>query len=273
MGELTKMSASPISFPSFPPAGPWETYILFIIWIPLLLRFLLLTKPFLAFVNKFAPHRKWAFQKLKELPIRGFGLLIANEIFAFVIPPLLVFFLRLFLNPLGWQEWSEVTFLGYLLLIIGLTLWVIADIYRVLRIRRMIKAVLKHDINKLRKVADAGLGVRKWLRRVSGKDTKEGEQSPTTSIAKRSGKVWLGRIIAARKITPAGLLSSIAMGAAIEVGKAGAGKISDSIDSKLQKEFEQIANTKTSTLLLLFLRDLAMGILPIVYLVILEAIL
>lgn len=267
------MSSDPISLPSFPPAGPWEAYITFIIWMPLFVRFLLLTKPFSAFIKKFAPHRKWAFQKLKELPIRGFGLLVANEIFAFIIPPLLVFILRLFLNPFGWQEWNEVTLLGYVLLLVGLTLWVIADIYRVLRIRRMLKAVLKHDINKLRKVADAGLGIRRWLRKVSGKDAKEGEQSPTTAIAKRSGKVWLGRIIAARKITPAGLLSSIALGAAVEVGKAGAGKISDSIDSKLQKEFEQIANTKTSTLLLLFLRDLAMGILPIVYLVLLKAIL
>ncbi len=267
------MSSDPISLPSFPPAGPWEAYITFIIWMPLLVRFLLLTKPFSAFIKKFAPHRKWAFQKLKELPIKGFTLLVINEIFAFLIPPLLVFILRLFLNPFGWQDWNEVTLLGYILLIIGLTIWVIADVYRVLRIRRMVKAVLKHDINKLRKVADAGFGIRRWLRKVSGKESKATEESSSTAIAKRSGKVWLGRIIAARKITPAGLLSSVAMSAAIEAGKVGAGKISDSIDAKLQKEFDQIANTKTTTLLWLFLRDLAMGIIPIVYLVLLEAML
>ena len=146
--------------------------------------------------------------------------------------------------------------------------------YRVLRIRRMMKAVLKHDINKLKKVADAGLSVRRWLRKVSRKDSKEQtSESTTTAVAKKSGKIWLGRILAARKITPAGLLGSIAMGAAIEVGKTGAGKISDSIDAKLQKEFDKIADTKSTTLLLLFMRDLAMGLLPIIYLVLLDSLL
>ena len=161
------MTTTPISIPSFPPDGPWEAYIMFIIWIPFILRALFLTKPFFQFINKFAPHRTWAIQKLKELPIKGFGLLVLNEMFALLLPPLLVLGLRMFLNPFGWQTWDEVTILGYILLILGLVLWVIADMYRVLRIRRMMKAVLKHDINKLKKVADAGLSVRRWLRKVS----------------------------------------------------------------------------------------------------------
>ena len=35
--------------------------------------------------------------------------LVFNEIFAFLIPPMLVLGLRLFIDPIGWQSWSEVT--------------------------------------------------------------------------------------------------------------------------------------------------------------------
>ena len=36
------------------------------------------------------------------------GLLVFNEIFAFLMPPLLVLLLRMFIDPIGWQTWSEV---------------------------------------------------------------------------------------------------------------------------------------------------------------------
>ena len=70
----------------------------------------------------------------------------------------------------------------------------------------------------------------------------------------------------ARKFTPAGLVSSVAMGAAIEVGKIGAGKFSDVIDKKLQQEFEERTNTQSKTLVVLFLRDMVMGIFPLLVL-------
>ena len=34
----------------------------------------------------------------------------------------------------------------------------------------MLKAVEKHDVNKLRKVADTGLSVRSWLQRFANKN-------------------------------------------------------------------------------------------------------
>ena len=57
----------------------------------------------------------------------------------------------------------------------------------------------------------------------------------------------------------------MALGAAVEVGKIGAGKFSDVVD-KLQKEFEERTNTQSKTLVLLFIRDMAMGIFPLVVL-------
>jgi hypothetical protein len=66
-----------------------------------------------------------------------------------------------------------------------------------------------------------------------------------------------------RKLSPAGLLTSVAVGAAIEAARAGAGKVSDIIDEKMQEEFDKVAKTSTKSLIVLFLRDLMMGILPL----------
>jgi hypothetical protein len=79
-------------------------------------------------------------------------------------------------------------------------------------------------------------------------------------------KVWGYRAWRARKLSPGTLLASVAVGAAIEGARAGAGKVSDLIDEKMQEKFNEIAKTNSSNLLLLFLRDLFMGVLPIVYL-------
>ena len=141
-----------------------------------------------------------------------------------------------------------------------------------MRVRRMMKAVEKHDIAKLRKVADASLGVRRLLRKFSRKDADDidTEQQTTAQtggiIAKKSLKVWGARALMARKLTPAGLVSSIAIGAAVEVARVGAGKLSDKVDTKLQDEFNKISKVNTKTLMLLLLRDLLMGLVPLLIL-------
>ena len=261
----------PLQLPAFPPAGPWDAYVLFILWLPFIIRVLLLAKPMRQVINKLSPHAGWAVKQLRTLPVKGMGLLVFNEIFAFLIPPMLVLGLRLFIDPIGWQSWSEVTNLGGTLLLMALFFWITMDFYRVARVRRMLSAVLKQDVNKLRKVADAGLKARAWLRRVSGREknkpvTKEEVNESGKEVVKNSLKVWAGRAMLTRKLTPAGLLSSVAMGAAIEVGRIGAGKFSDVVDKKLQQEFEERTNTQSKTLVVLFIRDMAMGIFPLVVL-------
>tara|TARA_B100001113_G_scaffold317688_1_gene285265 strand:+ start:70 stop:531 length:462 start_codon:yes stop_codon:yes gene_type:complete len=144
---------------------------------------------------------------------------------------------------------------------------------RIARVRRMLVAVEKHDVNKLRKVAETGLTVRSWLRRFGRK--KDGERTNENQsivkgtggkIAKSSLKIWGARALLARRLTPAGLLSSLAYGAAVEVARAGAEKASDLVDKKMQEEFDRIANVNSKTLILLFIRDLLMGIIPILVL-------
>tara|TARA_Y100001968_G_C19321084_1_gene699305 strand:- start:708 stop:1121 length:414 start_codon:yes stop_codon:yes gene_type:complete len=133
----------------------------------------------------------------------------------------------------------------------------------------MLSAIEKRNIERLRKIADTGFGIRNILRKFSKKED-EGEEEIGTSIAKNSLKTWGLLAFKARKFTPAGLLTSVATGAAIEVARKGAGKVSDIIDEKMQKEFEKISAAQSSTLLILFLRDLAMGIAPLVILWIVE---
>jgi len=262
----------PLQLPEVPPAGPWDAYVLVIIWLPLLFRAMFLLNPFRTVISKLAPHSGWALKKLKELPVRGFGLLAINEIFALMIPPILVLIIRLSKNPIGWQSWSEVSNVGGIVLFASLLLWIFFDALRIIRVRRMMEAVEKHDIAKLRKVADAGLGARSWLRKFSRKDTDEidnGQQTTAQTggkIAKKSLKVWGARALMARKLTPAGLVSSIALGAAIEVARVGAGKLSDKVDTKLQDEFNKISKVNTKTLMVLLLRDLLMGLVPLLIL-------
>ena len=43
-----------------------------------------------------------------------------------------------------------------------------------------------------------------------------------------------------RRITPAGLLGSVALSASVQLARTGAGKLSDAVDTRLQKEFDSI---------------------------------
>ena len=126
----------------------------------------------------------------------------------------------------------------------------------------MLFAIQKQNIANLRKIADAGLGVRGWLRKFSKKDEKS--SSRVNNAGKSAGKKIGITMWKARKITPSGILSAVATGAAIEAARLGAGKMPDMIDEKLQSEFDKIAASNTRTLLILFVRDFVMGLAPLV---------
>jgi len=260
--------AQPLQFPEFPPEGPWATYVLVVIWLPMILRILFLLVPFRRALIRLAPHTRWAVKQLRDLPVRGIGLLAVNEIIAFSIPPIIVLVLRTFSDPIGWELWSDVSQTGTVVLFLAFLVWISLDFLRIARVRRMMKAIEKHDLKKMRKIADAGLKTRKWLRKFSRKEDAESPSAveTTASVANKSVKRWGRRILLTRKITPAGLLSSVAFSASVELARTGAGKLSDAVDSRLQKEFDNIAKTNTKTLLVLLLRDILMGIVPILIL-------
>ena len=80
----------PLGLAEIPPNNVWELYIWFL-FIPFLLRGLLLARPFLSVTKQLAPHGGWVLKRLKELPVRGYTLLAVNEILAFSLPILVVF--------------------------------------------------------------------------------------------------------------------------------------------------------------------------------------
>ena len=189
---------------------------------------------------------------------------------------MVVLAIRLFSDPIGWQTWSETSSTGFAALALLVVIWLILDFLRIARVRRMLTAIEKHDIEKMQKLADVGMKTRKWLRRFSGQDKKKGAAESAdagSAIASSSAKRWGRRILLTRRITPAGLLGSVALSASVQLAKTGAGKISDAVDSRLQQEFDNIAQTNTKTLLMLLIRELLMGILPILALALLPTVL
>lgn len=254
----------PFGLAEFPPNDVWDLYIWFL-FFPAIMRVLFLARPFLSVTKQLAPHGGWVLKRLKELPVKGYTLLAANEILAFSLPILVVVFFRFMTDPLGWSSWAVSNWFGLILLFCFASLWLLVDFYRVMRVRRMLKTIQKKNVKRLKKMADTGFKFRGWLRKFSRRDQEDSiEQEPvTTAVAKTSLKTWGLLALKARKLTPAGLVSSVATGAAIELSRRGAGMVSDKIDEKMQEEFEKISIANSKTLLYLFLRDFAMGIAPL----------
>ena len=255
----------PFTLITFPPSNVWELYILFLL-IPGILRVCLLAKPFFSVTKQLAPHGGWVLKRLKELPVKGYTLLAVNEILSFSLPILVVILFRLWTDPLGWTSWSDTNIFGMILLICLAMLWLLIDIYRILRVRRMLRTIQKQNIDRLKKIADTGFKLRGWLRKFSKRDEIEPEaQEPvTTAVAKTSLKTWGLLALKARKLTPAGLVGAVATGAAVELTRRGAGVVSDKIDDKMQEEFNKFSVATSNTVLQMFVRDFILGMLPLV---------
>ena len=166
---------TPISIPEFPPEGPWAAYVLIVIWIPMILRICFLIRPFIKVTRQLSPHRKWIVKQFFELPIKGIGVLASTEIIA---PPLFVLSIRAFINPVGWQTWSEVSLLGGTILLGALFIWIAFDAMRINQVRAMLVTINRQDVDRLKKYADIGLGARRMLRKFSGRD----DAAPTTVV-------------------------------------------------------------------------------------------
>ena len=163
--------AQAFAFPSYPPIGPWELYIGLLIWIPALMRLLLLSKPGYLVIKAFMPDKALPLRKIfewwKELPIKGVGVFLLNEIIMFVTIPIVAFSFRVFSDPIGWQTWEETSQGGVIFIILGFSLWVIYDIFLILKSRRILKVLARKDIEKITFIADYIMKGRRFLRGVA----------------------------------------------------------------------------------------------------------
>lgn len=155
--------------PTWPPGSPWEAYILALA-IPLLLRLWLLRRPLIDLVEAYAPagerkrHLNWVRKNLNRLPIEGFGGLLRQEVFAFVLPSLAALIARLWIGEIGWQTWDDVPELGMKALIIALLAWTIWDFSRVMRTRRSLKKLARLNLERLKRGIERAIKGHELLR-------------------------------------------------------------------------------------------------------------
>lgn len=256
--------ATPITTPSLPPEGPWDAYVLVIIWLPLLFRLLVLARPARQAIAKVAPHAGWALKQLRDLPVKGLRLLIFNETLALLAPPTIVLLYRQLADPIGWRTWDEVSLIGGAVLMFLTLVWLVLDLMRIGRTRKMMLAVIKQDVDRLRKVADVGLGARRWLRRFAREEDAETEEEQNTrgkawSLAKKAG----GIALLSRKFTPQGLAAAVAWSAAEEAARRGAAHLSERLDAHIEASVEVIIRRNVWTSFVILGRDMVMGLFPL----------
>ena len=249
-----------LSLPDFPPTGPWQAYVWYVVFLPFLFRIILVTRPLYRVIRTLAPHGGWALRKVRDLPIKGIPLLIINEVISFVLPPLLALTVRLVVDPFGWQDWSEVNTVGLTLLLIAFLSWTYLDLQRVFRVRRILQGFLNHDIDKLRRRAGLALGLRSWLKRFGG-DPGKGE-SPVGAALKgaNAGRFFKRPILGAL------------LGVGVKAARHGAAALVGRVDKAITERFEQAVSEYNQNLRLILLRDVLMSASPLLVLTLLPRI-
>ena len=138
--------ADAFAIPSMPPASPWDAYLLMLA-IPFILRLVFISPPLVDLINTYAPpgertkHVKWFLGQIKSLPVKGFWLIVANEVMAFILPALIAVGARYWLGPIGWPTWEQTPQMGVFLLILAGLGWLLSDFSKVMRSRRDIQMI------------------------------------------------------------------------------------------------------------------------------------
>ena len=158
--------------PDVPPTSPWDAYILILI-IPFIMRLIFVAPPLLDLINTYAPpgertrHVKWFLEKLKRLPVRGFWLIVINELLSFILPAIIALIARYLIGPIGWNSWEDTPSIGLFLLLFAGAAWIFVDFGKISRSRIDIKALSKYNLETTRKVVDSAVAGREMLEGVS----------------------------------------------------------------------------------------------------------
>lgn len=253
-------------YPSVPPASPYDAYLLILI-IPFMFRMVMIVPPLVDLIQKFGGDAKWYWSRIRELRIKGLGLLLLNEALALFLPFILAFYARTVFDPLGWPDWDAVPTAGVWVLIVVAALWLWADLLRVARTRRLLRSVSERNryIAKATvQMAASTRGMVDWLRMFSpldrhsdvkaAEDVLEGraEPAPESTAQKVIRQVKDQALIAAEAIA--------------EVVRDKAEKVNENIDAKIDQGVRSHAKTSLN----LLLRDIAMSLAPIAVLVLLH---
>ena len=158
--------------PNIPPVSPWEGYLI-IIFIPFLLRLIFVAPPLLDLIQVYAPrgdrtkHARWFLDRIKRLPVQGFWLIVLNETLAFLLPGLLALIARMFIGPIGWENW-QIPLLGLTLLSLAGLLWITVDFGRVAQSRLDIRKLSQLNIDNAKQAVDTAVVGREFLHSLKG---------------------------------------------------------------------------------------------------------
>ena len=259
-----------IYVPSIPPASPYEAYLLLLI-IPFFFRMVMVIPPLFDIISKFGGDAKWFIARIREIRVKGLGLLILNEILALLLPFLLALYARTKFDPVGWPDSNTTPDMAFWLLVAFAVLWLYVDLLRVARTRRLLRAVGEQN----RFIAKAAVhvaaktrGVLDYLRLLSPldmhsdiqavDDIMEGRVDPTEEPQDELPISRIGRMFKDRAVMVAETVSEVIRGKAQEV--------TEKFDQTIEREVQSHAGIS----LLLLLRDIAMGLAPLAILVLLQ---
>jgi len=262
-----------IYVPSIPPESAFEAYLLLLV-IPFIFRLVMVIPPLFEIISKFGGDAKWFWGRISEIRIKGLSFLIFNEIIALILPVLLAIFARSLFDPVGWPDWDATPTTGVVILFAFAGLWLWADLLRVARTRRLLRAVGEQNryIAKAAvHVAAKARGALDYLRLLSPldmhsdiqavDDIMEGRTDPQDEPEDEAPIMRLGRMVKDRAIMAAETVSGVIRGKAEET--------SEMIDARIEEEVQHHAKTS----LFLLLRDIVMSLAPLAVLILLEQLL
>ena len=259
--------------PSIPPASAFEAYLLLLV-IPFIFRLVMVIPPLFDIISKFGGDARWFWGRIRQIRIKGLSMLIFNEVIALILPLLLAIFARSLFNPVGWPDWETTPSTGLIVLFSFAALWLWADLLRVARTRRLLRAVSEQNrfIAKAAVQAAAGArGVLDYLRLLSpldmhsdikaADDIMDGRVDPQDEPEEEATISRIGRMIKDRAILAAEAVTEVIRGKAEEA--------SEKLDARIDESVQSHAGTS----IFLLMRDILMSLAPLVVLVILEKLL
>jgi len=227
----------------------------------------MIVPPLVDLIQKFGGDAKWYWSRIRDLRIKGLGLLLLNEILALLLPFILAFYARTVFDPLGWPDWDAVPTTAIWVLIIVAVLWLWADLLRVARTRRLLRSVSERNryIAKATvQMAASTRGMVDWLRMFSPLDRHSDVRAAEDVLEGRAGpppESTAQKVI--RQVKDQALIAAEAIA---EVVRGKAEKVNENIDAKIDQGVRSHAKTSLN----LLLRDIAMSLAPIAVLVLLH---
>ncbi len=259
-----------IYVPSIPPVSAYEAYLLLLV-IPFVFRLVMVLPPLFEVISKFGGDAKWLWTRIRLIRIKGLSMLIINEIIALILPVILAIYARTRFNPVGWPDWEATPTSGIIILFAFGGLWLWADLLRVARTRRLLRAVgekNRYIAKAAVQVAAGARGALDYLRLLSPldmhsdiqavDDIMEGRVDPDEESSEEAPLMRLGRMVKDRAIMAAETVTEVIRGKAEEV--------SGKVDARIEEEVQSHAWTS----LFLLTRDIMMSLAPIAVLIILE---